>query len=98
MGGVIYPVKHLAMGENDLNQVTANVVINDKIMAKGNSENFAFLDVVLYLANSLPKHGRYLRSGDIIITGSILTPPPVRSTDKVEINFSAFETLKPELK
>ena len=95
-GGFIFPSKKLNLKAVELNNVTAKVLINGKLMAKGNSQNFAFLDAILYLANSLPKHGRYLRSGDIIMTGSILTPPPANKGDQVEINFSTFESLKIE--
>ena len=92
-GGFIHPSKKLTLDALDLNNVTAKVAINGEIMAEGKSENYAFLDAVLYLANSLPKYGRYLHAGDIIITGSILTPPKAKVKDKVKINFSSFESL-----
>ncbi len=73
--------------------VKARVVINGEIKSEGDSKDFAFLNAVLYLANTLPTYGRHLRSGDIIITGSMLTPPKAMAEDKVEIKFSTFESL-----
>ncbi len=92
-GGFIQPNQKFSLDEIDLNMEKTRVVINGEVKSKGDSKDFAFLDAVLYLANALPKYGRHLHSGDIIITGSMLTPPPAKAGDKVEINFSTFESL-----
>ncbi len=95
-GGFIQPSQKYSLDEIDLNKVGTQVIINGEVKSEGDSKDFAFIDAVLYLANALPKYGRYLRSGDIIITGSMLTPPPANAGDKVEIEFSNFESLNIE--
>ena len=92
-GGFIQPSQKFSLDEIDLSMEKTRVVINGEVKSEGDSKDFAFLDAVLYLANTLPKYGRYLHSGDIIITGSMLTPPPAEAGEKVEIRFSSFETL-----
>ncbi len=92
-GGFIQPNQKFALDKVDLDMIKTQVIINDEVKSEGDSKDFAFIDAVLYLANALPKYGRHLHSGDIIITGSMLTPPPASAGDKVEIKFSDFETL-----
>ena len=92
-GGFIQPHQKYSFDEIDLNIEKARVEINGEIIAEGNSRNFAFLEAILYMANTLPKYGRHLRAGDIIITGSILNAPPVKAGDKAEIIFSTFNFL-----
>lgn len=92
-GGFIQPSQKFAIDKVDLKMIKTQVIINGKVKAEGDSKGFAFIDAILYLANELPKYGRYLHSGDIIIAGSMLTPPPATVDDKVEIKFSTFEPL-----
>ena len=93
-GGFIQPRKKYAFDKFDLNQtIQTKVYVNGELKATGDSNGFRFIDALLYLANSLPKYGRHLRAGDIVITGSMLTPPPVKAGDHVEINFSSFDPL-----
>ncbi|MCK5456506.1 MAG: hypothetical protein KAI45_05210 [Melioribacteraceae bacterium] len=92
-GGFIQPSQKYSLDKIDLSKVSTQVMINGKVKSNGDSKGFAFIDAVLFLANALPKYGRHLHSGDIIITGSMLTPPPASAGDKVEIKFSDFETL-----
>ena len=92
-GGFIQPSQKYSLDKIDLSKVGAQVIINGKVKSNGDSKGFAFIDAVQFLANALPKYGRHLHSGDIIITGSMLTPPPASAGDKVEIKFSNFETL-----
>jgi 2-keto-4-pentenoate hydratase len=92
-GGFIQPKQKFVLDEIDLKTVESSIVINGEIKSEGESKDFAFLDAILYLANNLPKYDRYLRSGDIIITVSTLTPPEAQAEDKVEIKFSTFEPL-----
>lgn len=92
-GGFIQSNQKHALDEIDLNKVETRVKINDDVESEGDSKDFAFIDAVLFLANALPKYGRQLRSGDLIITGSMLTAPPAKAGDNVEICFSIFDTL-----
>ncbi|NOX66445.1 MAG: hypothetical protein GXO85_11845 [Chlorobi bacterium] len=92
-GGFIQPNKIFALDKVNLSKIETQVIINGKVKSEGNSKGFEFIDAILYLANALPQYGRHLHSGDIIMTGSMLTPPPAKAGDKVEIKFSDFETL-----
>jgi len=92
-GGFIQPSQKYSLDKIDLSEVSTQVIINGEVKSEGDSKGFAFIDAVLFLANALPKYGRHLHSGDIIITGSMLTPPPASAGDKVEIKFSTFESL-----
>ncbi|MBC8185011.1 hypothetical protein H8E88_28290 [candidate division KSB1 bacterium] len=92
-GGFIQPARKFSLDEIDLKTIKANVKINDEVKAEGDSKQFALLDAVLFLANTLPKYERHLRAGDIVITGSILKAPPAKAGDKVEIIFSSFNSL-----
>ena len=93
-GGFVYPLQNRAVNDVDLNDVTAEALVNGEVKATGKSGKIAFFDEILYLANTLPKYGRHLRAGDIIITGSLLTPPPAQPSDSIEIRFSSFGSLK----
>ncbi|NIA28309.1 MAG: hypothetical protein GWP06_00175 [Actinobacteria bacterium] len=93
-GGFIQPRHKYAFSTVDLSDVKAQVVINGEVKAIGDSSGFAFVDAILYLANSLLKYGRHLRAGDVIITGSVLEPPSAKAGDRVEIKFSTFEPLR----
>ena len=92
-GGFIQPKHKKPFGQVDLHNVKAEVIVNGKTVSTGDSRGFAFIDALVYLANSLPKYSRYLRAGDIVITGSVLKAPPAKAGDHVEIKFSAFEPL-----
>ncbi len=93
-GGFIRATRVFPLDEFDYQNEKARVEINGKIISEGNSKKYALLDAVLFLANALPKYGRHLRAGDIVITGSILDAPPANAGDEVEIIFSKFDMLK----
>lgn len=95
-GGFILPKKHVPLAEANLDEETGQVEINGQVIAEGAAKtmmNGAPLDAVLALANLLPKHGRHLRAGEVVIIGSMLDSPPATVGDKVKINFSTFEPL-----
>ena len=52
------------------------------------------LDAVLWLANELPKHDLFLRSGDFVITGSLLDNPTLEPGQKVEVAFSSLGSIE----
>jgi len=92
-GGYVCPKTLRSLDEVNLSKIEAQVIINGQLKARGNSMGYRFIDAVLYLANTLPKYGRYLRAGDVVITGSLLDSPPAKIGDQVEITFSAFNPL-----
>ncbi len=96
-GGFILPEKQFQLDEVDFATEIGRVIINGEEKATGGAKqmmNGKPLEAVLALANLLPKHGRHLRAGDIVIIGSMLESPPATSGDQVEIDFSSFGTLK----
>ena len=51
------------------------------------------IDGVLWLANELPKHGLFLKSGDYVVTGSVYTNPTVEPGDQAALEFSTLGTI-----
>jgi len=95
-GGFILPERHVPLDKAPFDSEVGRVVINGQLEAEGAATQMmegAPLDAVLSLANQLPKHGRYLRAGDVVIIGSLLESPPAKSGDRAEITFSTFEPL-----
>ncbi len=93
-GGFIRPDRVFPLETFNYKNEKARVEINGKTVSKGNAKKYALLDAVLFLANALPKYGRHLRAGDIVITGSILDAPLAKAGDDVQIIFSDFEPLE----
>ena len=93
-GGFIQPDHTYGLTGIDLEKIKARVKINGAVKASGDSKNFKFFKAIQYLGNTLAKYNRYLRAGDIIITGSMVTPPPAKKGDTVEILFSEFDPLR----
>ncbi len=92
-GGFIRAAKVYPLDAFDYQHEKAWVEINGKTISEGNSDKYRLLDAVLFLANELPKYGRHLRAGDVVITGSVLDAPPAKAGDDVSINFADFDRL-----
>ncbi len=95
-GGFILPEQRIPLAQANFVTEQGRVVINGKLIARGDAKimmNGAPLDAVLALANLLPKYGRHLRAGQVVIIGSLLDSPPVTAGDRVEIGFTSFESL-----
>ena len=92
-GGFIRPQHIFPLDQVDFSKIETKVVINGQVKATGNSRDYRFIDAVLYLANALPKYGRYLHARDVVITGSLLDSPPAKAGDEVKIEFSVFDPL-----
>jgi 2-oxopent-4-enoate/cis-2-oxohex-4-enoate hydratase len=95
-GGFILPGKKFPLAKVDFGAETGRVVINGEVRAEGAASqmmNGAPLDAVLALAHELPKHGRHLRAGEVVIIGSMLESPPAQAGDHAEIIFSSFGSL-----
>lgn len=92
-GGFIRPNRVFPLETFNYKNEKARVEINGKTLSEGNSNKYKLVDAVLFLANELPKYGRHLHTGDIVITGSILDAPPAKAGDEVKIIFSDFGQL-----
>ncbi|WP_145060370.1 2-keto-4-pentenoate hydratase [Adhaeretor mobilis] len=95
-GGIILPQKWASLSQTNLLKESSRVKINNKEIAKGHAKDMMNGDplaAVMALANSLPKYGRHLRKGQVVIIGSMLASPPAKAGDRAEILFSTFDPL-----
>ena len=85
LGNVRVPVDSL-----DLAKEKARAEVNGEIMSSGDGKQILGTtpwDALLWLANELPKHGRILRAGDIVVTGSLIDNPIMAAGDRAEVVF-----------
>lgn len=97
-GGVILGDARVPAEAFDFDGETAHMFINGESAASGSSRDImgshgSPLDAVLWLANELPRHGRYLKAGDYVVTGSLYANPTVRPGDRAELRFSTLGTI-----
>jgi 2-keto-4-pentenoate hydratase len=94
--GIIQGDRHLPIEEFDLMGETVKCYINDELAAEGQAKNIYGnpLGVLLWLSNNLPKHGNYLRAGDIVITGSMYQNPVLNNTGIVRLEFSTLGNIE----
>lgn len=76
----------------DFENETVKCYVNGELAAEGVASNIFGnpLNAVYELANLLPKHNRYLKAGDLVITGSIYQNPTVESPADVRLEFSSL--------
>jgi 2-keto-4-pentenoate hydratase len=66
--------------------------VNDKLAAEGVGSN-ALGDpriALTWLANELTEFGEGLMAGDIVTTGTCITPPPISPGDRFRADFGAL--------
>jgi 2-keto-4-pentenoate hydratase len=56
-----------------------------------------FVGIVQHVANLLARMGEMLRAGEVIITGSIVPPLWIESTEEIEFELDTIDTLKVRL-
>ena len=103
LAGNIYN-RHVILGKSDPSRAGSNLdglvgrvyrngqestAVTDLQALTGN-----FVDIVQHVANLLAKMGQMLRAGEVIITGSILPPLWIESTEEIEFNLEPIDTLK----
>ena len=49
---------------------------------------------VVWLANELLEYGYQLRAGDVVITGTVVTPPPIGAGDTARLSFSTLGSVE----
>lgn len=93
--GVILGSGQANLDDIQLNSETARCFINGDKKAEGVASNIygGPLNALYSLVNMLPKYGRYLKKGDIIITGSVYDNPSVDSTSRVRVEFSSLGSI-----
>jgi 2-keto-4-pentenoate hydratase len=80
----------LPLGDLDLESVEAQVFLNGQDLARGFGSAVLGdpLQSIIWLAGKLPRFGRKLRAGDIVMTGSFVRQFPLTPGDRVRATFS----------
>jgi 2-keto-4-pentenoate hydratase len=93
--GVIVGSGRAEIGEIQLNSETARCVIDGQEVAAGSGSNIygGPLNALYSLVNMLPEYGKYLKEGDIVITGSVYDNPTIDSRSDVRVEFSSLGTI-----
>jgi 2-keto-4-pentenoate hydratase len=89
-GGVILGETRVSADALDLAKEMARAEVNGEIVSSGAGKQIfgtSPWDALLWLANELPKHGRMLRAGEVVITGSLIDNPTIRAGDRAEVVF-----------
>ncbi len=101
-GGAIFNGKRLALDAVDFDREEAWITVNGEEQARGSAQAIMGeagdpMDAVLWLANELPKHGRQLREGDFILTGSLYENPTMGAGDKAVVSFTSLGSIEVRL-
>jgi 2-oxo-hept-3-ene-1,7-dioate hydratase len=90
--GLIIGSGRAPIKEFDLDNETVSCLINGESKAEGISSNIYGnpLNALMAIANLLPKHGKFLKKGDVVITGSLYANPTINSTSDVLLKFSSL--------
>lgn len=101
-GGAVFSNTRVQTDALDFNMEEAWISINGEERARGSAaaimgEAGDPIDAVLWLANELPKHGRLLREGDFILTGSLYENPTMGAGDKAVVSFTSLGSIEVRL-
>lgn len=89
-GGVVVGSRLIPLGDLDLQFEGVTVEFNGVLEGTGTGSEVMGnpINSVVWLANKLAEFDDYLRSGEIIISGSIVTPIRVRSGDHIKVTYT----------
>jgi 2-keto-4-pentenoate hydratase len=98
--GFILGSGNAAVRDFDMKNETVKCFINDSLAAEGVSSNVygGPLEALYSLANLLPEYDRYLKKGDVVITGSLYENPTIDSRANVEVAFGTLGTINFSMK
>jgi 2-keto-4-pentenoate hydratase len=93
---VIGPATHADWRARDLVQHSVAAYRNGTLAAQGSGANVLGDPriALAWIANELCTYGEGLRAGDVVITGTCLTPVPVSAGDGVKADFGEFGVLE----
>jgi 2-keto-4-pentenoate hydratase len=93
---VIGPAARADWRARDLVQHSVAAYRNGALAGQGSGANVLGdpRAALAWVANELRTHGEGLRAGDVVITGTCLTPVPVSAGDKVKADFGDFGALE----
>ena len=98
--GVIVGDERIPLSEFDLENEQVVTTIDGEEAATGRSNeimNTNPFDALMWIANALPQHGRFLRAGDVVITGSLYTNPTLKPGQEAVVRFSSLGRLSVSL-
>ncbi len=89
-GGVIVGSKVIDMDSCDLQYEGATVEHNGKLVGSGTGSEVMGnpINPIVWLANKMYEFDDYLRAGEIIISGSVVTPIRVTDGDNLDVTFT----------
>lgn len=94
--GVTLTEKRLALDEVDVVTEVGTAIVGGEEVTSGAGAQIMGttpLDAMLWIANELPKHGHYLRAGDIVVTGSLYDNPTIKSGQSATVRFTSLGEL-----
>ena len=88
------------LGDRALEAVEANVLINGRTVATGRGEAVLGhpLNSVIWLARKLPEFGRFIRAGDLIMSGSFTRQFPITPGDRIRADFSGIGAVETSMR
>jgi 2-keto-4-pentenoate hydratase len=89
-GGVVVGSRLMPLGELDLQFEGVTVEFNGVLEGTGTGSEVMGnpINSIVWLANKLAEFDDFLRAGEIIISGSIVTPIRVRSGDHIKVTYT----------
>lgn len=100
-GGAILGSVRVPLDEIDIPGESVTVTVNGEQKSTGYGKylmNGDYIAPVVWLANALVEHGRHLKAGDFIQTGSLYDNPTLVAGDKAVVEFSSLGKIGFELK
>ena len=94
--GIILTEKRLSLDEVDVVAEAATVFVDDEEQSSGAGNQImgsSPMDALVWIANALPKRGQYLRSGDVVITGSLYDNPTLVAGQTARVQFESFGSI-----
>ena len=89
-GGYVLGGTRACAKDHDLSQLHVELRKNGHTLSQGHSSIVLGnpLTAVAWLANALPHFGHHLRCGEVVLSGSVVTPAPVVAGDLMEMTLS----------
>jgi len=80
-GGIVVGEMHAWQNVGDLDGLSGRLVINDDVERTGQTDDP--LGALAWVANNCAARGRPLKAGQVVITGSLITPTEVKPGDRL---------------
>jgi len=94
--GTIRGTTPLPVDGFDFENETVKCYINDSLAAEGHAGKIyrTPLNALLWLSKELPKHGQYLKKGQVVITGGLYTNPVINGPAEVRLEFATLGEIR----